>query len=516
LTSPTKAGLREWAGLAVLTLPCVLVSMDISVLYLALPLLSADLAPTATQTLWIVDVYGFLLAGFLLAMGALGDRIGRRRLLLIGAAAFGAASVAAAYAATPQMLIAARAVLGVAGATLAPSTLALIRSMFLDAARRRTAVGIWAAAFSGGGVIGPVVGGFLLERFWWGSVFLLNTPVMLALLVAAPLLVPERRGPHAGGFDLAGVGLSLAAVLPVVYGVKLLAEDDPGWAAPVAVAGGLAAGVMFVRRQARSADPLIDPGLFRSRTFSVSLAVNALTMFALVGVVLFAAQFLQLVAGLRPLAAALWLLPALLATVAGVSLATVSARRAPLGVVVAAGLVLAAAGPLAAARLEAGSSPAFLVACVGVMAAGVGMVATLATDAVVAGAPPERAGAVSALSEAGTELGGALGIAVLGTVAASVYRARLASAVPPEAVGGLPVSARETLAGAVAAARQAPAQLREPLLDAAFAAFVSGLRVTCLTAAAVLACAAVLAAVLLRHVRPEAPSPRPRRDLPGG
>lgn len=516
MAHPTKAGARDWAGLAVLTLPCVLVSMDISVLYLALPLLSADLAPTATQTLWIVDVYGFLLAGFLLAMGALGDRIGRRRLLLTGAAAFGAASVAAAYATTPQMLIAARAVLGVAGATLAPSTLALIRSMFHDDDQRRTAVGIWAAGFSGGAMVGPIAGGFLLERFWWGSVFLLNTPVMLALLVAAPLLVPEHRDPAPGRLDLAGVALSLAAVLPVVYGVKLLAEDDPGWAAPVAVASGLAAGALFARRQARSAHPLIDPGLLRSRTVAVPLAVNSLTMFALVGVMLFTAQYLQLVAGLGPPAAALWMLPAMLATVAGVAAATVLARRLSLGAVIATGLTTAVAGLLAATRLEVGSSPAFLVGCAGVLAAGVGMVATSATDAVVAGAPPERAGGVSALSEAGTELGGALGVAVLGTIAAAVYRARSAPPYLPEVPGEPAASARETLAGAVAAAAQAPPYLREPMLEAAFAAFVSGLRVTCLVAAAVLACAAVLAAVLLRKARPGAPSPQPHRDPPAG
>ncbi|MFI7454207.1 MFS transporter [Nonomuraea sp. NPDC049714] len=493
---------RDRAGLVTLTIPGVLVSMDMSVLYFALPPLSAELRPTATQTLWIMDVYGFLLAGLLVTMGTLGDRIGRRRLLMIGAAAFGAASAVAAYSSSAQELIAARALLGVAGATLAPSTLALIRTMFQDPRRRRTAVGVWAAGFSGGAVIGPVAGGLLLERFWWGSAFLLNVPVMALLLVAAPLLVPEHRDPSPGRFDVVSAGLSLAAVLPVIYGVKLLAEEEPGWGAPAAVLAGLGLGALFVRRQARLAAPMIDLRLFRSRTFTTSLAVNSLTMFAMVGLTLFAAQFLQLVAGLRPLAAALWMLPAILATTAGVAVATLAVRRIRPGTVVTWGLLVAAAGLLMTARVEAVSPPAVLVACVGVMAAGIGMVATLATDLILAGAPPERAGAASALSEAGTEFGGALGIAALGTVGAAVYRSEITAALP-----GLPQAARETLAGAAAVAGQVSGSLRGPLMEAASAAFVSGLRATSITAAVIMALIAVPAAVLLRHVRADADGP---------
>jgi MFS transporter, DHA2 family, multidrug resistance protein len=490
------AGAKEWAGLVVLTLPCVLVSMDLSVLYFALPMLSADLAPTAAQTLWIMDVYGFLLAGLLLTMGTLGDRIGRRRLLMIGAAAFAIASAAAAYSPDAHTLIAARALLGVAGATLAPSTLALIRTMFRDSRRRRTAIGVWAAGFSGGAVIGPVAGGLLLERFWWGSAFLLGVPVMLLVLAGAPLLVPEYRDPSPGRFDPVSVVLSLAAVLPVIYGVKLLAGNGPGWTAWPAVVAGLGAGWMFARRQARLAEPMIDLRLFGSRTFATSLLVNGLTMFAMVGLMLFASQFLQLVAGLRPFAAALWMLPAIGATMAGVTAATFLVRAVRPGVVVTWGLLAAAAGLLATARIEPDSPPALLIACVAVMAAGVGMVATLATDLILAGAPPERAGAASALSEAGTEFGGALGIATLGTVGAAVYRAELGG-------DGVPAAALEGLAGAVAAAGHLSEEVRGPLLSAASQAFVSGLRATSITAAAVMALAAVPAAVLLRHVRPD-------------
>ncbi|WP_049573061.1 MFS transporter [Nonomuraea sp. SBT364] len=493
---------QQWAGLVVLTIPCVLVSMDISVLYFALPMLSEDLAPTAAQTLWIMDIYGFVLAGLLLTMGTLGDRIGRRRLLMIGAAAFGVASAVAAYSSSAETLIAARALLGAAGATLAPSTLALIRAMFTDARRRRTAIGVWAAGFSGGAVIGPVAGGLLLERFWWGSAFLLGVPVMALLLVCAPLLVPECRDPRPGRFDPVSAVLSLAAVLPVIYGVKLLASDDPGWAALPAVPAGLGAGVVFARRQGRLADPMIDLRLFRSRAFSASLVVNSLTMFAMVGLMLFASQFLQLVAGLRPFTAALWMLPAIVATMAGVAAATLLVRAVRPGLVVTWGLLVAAAGLLLTARIEPGSPPALLTVCVGVMAVGIGMVATLATDLILAGAPPERAGAASALSEAGTEFGGALGIAALGTVGAAVYRAEIA------ALPGLPGAARETLAGAVAAAEQLSEGMRGALLSAASEAFVSGLRVTSITAAVVMALAAVPAALLLRHVRPDGARPR--------
>ena len=267
-TVPARATRREWIGLAVIALPCLLYAMDLTVLTLAVPALTADLRPSANELLWIVDIYGFLVAGLLVTMGTLGDRIGRRRLLLIGAAAFGAASVLAAFAPTAETLIAARALLGVAGATLAPSTLSLIRSMFLDAQQRTVAIGVWVTSFSAGAAIGPLVGGVLLEQFWWGSVFLLAVPPMIVLLAVGPRLLPEYRDPEPGPLDLVSVALSLAAVLLVIYGVKTVASDGAGWAGIAPALAGLLAAAVFVDRQRRVAHPMLDLGLFRTPGFS--------------------------------------------------------------------------------------------------------------------------------------------------------------------------------------------------------------------------------------------------------
>ena len=286
-----------------LALPSLLISMDLTVLNLAVPSLTADLAPSAAQLLWIVDIYGFMIAGSLITMGALGDRIGRRRLLLIGGTAFGVASILAAFSTSAEMLIVSRAVLGVAGATLMPSTLSLIRNMFHDAAQRTAAIGIWTTSFSVGGIIAPLLGGILLEYFWWGSVFLINVPVMLALLAVGPFLLPEFRDPGEGRMDLPSAALSLLGILAIIYGVKRIAEDQAGWLALSSILAGLAlAAVIFVRRQQRLADPLIDLRLFRAPAFSAALLTNVLSFFVMFGSFYFVHQYLQLVLGLTPLA----------------------------------------------------------------------------------------------------------------------------------------------------------------------------------------------------------------------
>jgi MFS transporter, DHA2 family, multidrug resistance protein len=404
-----RAGRREWIGLAVLALPCLLYSMDLTVLNLAVPALSADLKPTSAQLLWIVDIYGFVLAGSLITMGTLGDRIGRRRLLLIGAAAFGVASVLAAFATSATMLIVTRALLGVAGATLAPSTLSLIRNMFSDPRERTTAIGVWVTCLSAGGAIGPLFGGVLLEHFWWGSAFLIGVPVMVLLLVLGPRLLPEFREPEAGRPDLFSAALSLVAVLAVIYGLKQAAQDGVGWLAVLSITAGLAVGAAFLRRQCALREPLIDLQLFRVPAFSAALAANTLAIVAAFGAFLFTAQYLQLGLGLSPLHAGLWTLPESAGFIVGSILAPVMARRVRPAYVISGGLVLAAAGLGLLTLVGTGSGLAILVTGSVVLSLGISPVVTLATDLIVGAAPAERAGAAAAMSETATELGGALG-----------------------------------------------------------------------------------------------------------
>lgn len=307
-----KAGRREWIGLGVLALACVLYAMDLTVLHLAVPKLSAALQPTSTELLWIVDIYGFLVAGSLITMGTLGDRIGRRRLLMIGASAFGVTSLLAAFSTSAEMLIASRALMGLAGATLGPSTLSLIFNMFCDPGQRSVAIGIWISAFSAGQAIGPVLGGVLLEYFWWGSVFLLALPVTALLLVLGPRLLPEYRNLDAGRLDLHSAAMSLVTMLAVIYGLKEMAQGGLRALPALAIVAGLVAAFRFLRRQRKLDDPLVDLGLLRIRTFNVSLATNVFAIFVAVGYFLFVAQYLQLVLGLSPLQAGLWSLPSAL------------------------------------------------------------------------------------------------------------------------------------------------------------------------------------------------------------
>jgi DHA2 family multidrug resistance protein-like MFS transporter len=491
-----RAGRREWAGLAVIALPCLLATMDLEVLNLAVPALTADLQPSSAQLLWIIDIYGFMVAGSLITMGTLGDRIGRRRLLLIGAAAFGVASVLAAFSTSAEMLIATRALLGVAGATLAPSTLSLIRNMFTDPGQRTFAVAVWATSFSVGAAIGPLLGGVLLEWFWWGSVFLLAVPVMVVLLLVGPVLLPEYKDPDAGRLDLASAAMSLAAVLLVIYGLKQLAQDGLGPEPALSVVVGLAVGWLFVRRQRTLADPLVDLSLFASRAFSGSLATLTLSLFVTFGTFLFVAQYLQLVLGLSPLQAGLWTLPSACGLVAGSMLTPMLARRARPGRVMAGGLVLAAAG-FGLLTLADGTGLGVVVAGSVVFSLGVAPVGTLATDLIVGSAPPERAGSAAALSETGAELGGALGIAVLGSIGAAVYRGQVADALPAGIPAGAAEAARDTLGGAVVAAGQLPAALGADLLDAARQAFTQGMVATSAVSAVLTLGLAALAAVLL-------------------
>jgi MFS transporter, DHA2 family, multidrug resistance protein len=497
-----RAGRREWIGLAVIALPCLLYSMDLTVLNVAIPQISADLKPSSSQLLWIIDIYGFFVAGFLITMGTLGDRIGRRRLLLIGAVAFGAGSLLAAFSTSAEMLIAARALLGVAGATLAPSTLSLIFNMFHDPQQRTFAIGVWIASYSAGAVIGPVVGGLMLEFFWWGSVFLLALPVMVLLLVLGPILLPEFKNPEAGRLDLLSAALSLAAVLLVIYGLKQIAQDGFGWLPALSILAGLAVGLAFLRRQGRLADPMLDLPLFRIRAFSASLAAYALSIAVVFGAFVFILQHLQLVLGLSPLRAGLWMVPSGLAFIVGGMLTPLFVRRVRPGFVMAAGLTVAALGFALLTQVDETSGVAFVVIALVIFSVGLTPVITLATDLIVGAAPRERAGAASGISETGAEFGGALGIAILGSIGIAVYRDRLADAVPSGVPPEQADAARDTLGGATEAAGQLPDEAGAALLDTARQAFTEGLQVTAITGAVVLAGLAVLTAILLRDVRP--------------
>jgi MFS transporter, DHA2 family, multidrug resistance protein len=499
---PARAGRREWIGLAVLALACLLYAMDLTVLHLAVPSLSAELRPSSAELLWITDIYGFMVAGFLVTMGTLGDRIGRRRLLLTGAAAFGVVSVLAAFSTSPEMLIASRALLGIAGATLAPSTLSLIFSMFTDPAQRSTAIGVWITAFSAGGAIGPVLGGVLLERFWWGSVFLLAVPVMALLLVLGPRVLPEYRDPAAGRLDLVSAAMSLGAVLAVVFGLKLIAQDGIGGLAAAAILVGLGVGAVFVRRQLTLADPMIDLRLFRSTAFNASLATNLLGIFIAVGYFLFVAQYLQLVLGLSPLEAGLWSLPSAGGFIVGSNLAPRILRRVRPAYVIGVGLAMATVG--LAVLAQVGGSPNADLAILAVaslfVSLGLAPVFTATTDLVVSSAPPERAGAASGISETGAELGGALGIAILGSIGVAVYRGELADTLPAGLPDQAATAARDTLGGAVGVAAQLPAEIGTAVMAAAREAFTQGMRLTVILSALVAAGIAVLATVLLRAV----------------
>jgi len=499
---PPKAGRREWIGLAVLALACLLYVMDLTVLHLAVPAISADLQPTSAQLLWIIDIYGFFVAGSLITMGTLGDRIGRRKLLLIGATAFGLVSLGAAFSPTAESLIVSRALLGVAGATLAPSTLSLIFHMFQDPKERSIAIGFWIGAFSAGSAIGPVLGGAMLELFWWGSVFLLALPVMAALLILGPRVLPEYRDPDAGRLDLISAAMSLVAVLAVVFGLKLIAQDGIGGLAVSAVLGGLVVGVAFARRQLHLADPMIDLQLFRDTTFNASLATNLAGIFIAVGYFLFVAQYLQLVLGLSPLEAGLWSLPSAIGFIVGSNLAPRILRRVRPGPVIGAGLALAAIG-LGVLTQVGGSPNADLAVLAGASLAislGLAPVFTATTDLIVSSAPPERAGAASGISETGAELGGALGIAILGSIGVAVYRGELADHLPAEVPSQAAAIARETLGGAVDVAARLPEDVGAELLAAVREAFVQGLQLTAGLSAAIAVGTAVLATVLLRGV----------------
>ncbi|MET8049256.1 MFS transporter [Streptosporangium sp. NPDC005286] len=470
---------RAWLGLIVLVLPTFLVAIDMTALLLALPQLAADLGATNVQQLWISDGYGFMVAGFVITMGTLGDRIGRRRLLMIGGAAFAVLSVVAAFATSPLMLIVARALLGVAGATLAPSTLALITNMFRDERQRGQAIAIWATCQFTGGALGPVLAGFLLQHFWWGSVFLVAVPAMALLLLAGPVLLPEFRSDQAGRLDLASVGLSLVAVFLMVYGVKQLTVESVPVVPAVALVVGAAIGFLFVRRQLRLEAPLLDLRLLRNRPFTAVLVGLAFAGIAMAGTGLLVTQYLQSVLGFSPFASAVLFAPMGLGVAVGTMAAPALGRRMKQTTAIAGGLVGSALGSLLLVGVDGASALPLVMIGITVLALGTGPLFALGTGLVVGSVPPERAGSAASMSETGNYLGGSLGFALLGVVAAVVYRSRMDGT-------------SDSLAGAVAASRNLPADQGAELLHTAREAFTAGLHVTGVVAAVIFAGLAVL------------------------
>ncbi|MFE7134353.1 MFS transporter [Streptomyces sp. NPDC057638] len=506
--APERAGAREWAGLAVLALPTLLLALDQSVLFLALPQLAESLAPTPNQTLWIMDVYGFMMAGFLVTMGTLGDRIGRRRLLMAGATVVGLTSLLAAFSTSAEMLIVTRALLGVAAATLMPSTLALISNMFRDPQQRGRAIAVWASCFMGGTALGPVVGGVLLESFWWGSVFVLGVPVMLVLLVAAPFVLPEYRDPDGGRMDLVSVALSLATILPVVYGLKGFARE--GWdpMALVSMAAGLAFGTRFVARQRTLTHPLLDLGLFRYGAFTGSLLVLMLTMATMGGSYLFITGFLQMVEGLSPFEAGLWMVPSALLSITGATLAPTLARRLPMGVVIGGGLGLTSVGYLLIVFVDpVGGLPLLLTGFV-VSFFGTAPIGALGHNLVVSSAPPQKSGSAASVAETSGEFGVSFGLAALGSLGGALYQSGV------EIPHGLSEADADTVGGSIEGALHVAASLpggpAEQVLATARDAYTGGMNTVAAVCAVLAAVTGVLAVTLLRRAGGDA-----RRAEPG-
>jgi DHA2 family multidrug resistance protein-like MFS transporter len=497
--SSDRAGRREWAGLAVLALPTLLLALDFSVLFLALPKLAASLHPSGVQQLWILDIYGFMTAGFLVTMGTLGDRIGRRKLLMIGAAIFGAVSIVAAYSNSATMLLIARAALGIAGATLMPSTLALITNMFRNSAERAKAVGIWAMMLMLGIASGPIIGGLLLGHFWWGSVFLIAVPVMVILLVAAPLLLPEYKNPEAAGrIDPLSLVLSLAAILPFVWGIKELAAQGGRPLPIIAMVVGLAFGAIFIIRQGSLEKPLLDIKLFKMRSFSSAFMVLLLGGAVSGGAAFLFIQYLQLVLGKSPLGAGVWLLPYTGAMIIGSMLAPTLAKTIKPAYIVSVGLVIALAGYITLTQVSAVGGLAVAVTGLCIVFFGSAPTWVLGTNLILGSVPPERAGSASSVSETGSEIGVALGVAVLGSVAAAVYRGEIH--IPAGVPASTAATAHDSLVGATAVAPTLPNSVGTALLNAGRVAEVHGFNTAAIVGGAVALVLSVLSVVLLRHV----------------
>lgn len=496
--APTSQGHPDrWRILAVLCAVLMLVVIDATVLHVAAPSIATDLDPTSVQLLWIIDMYSLVVAALLVPAATLADRIGRRHMLWAGMVVFGVASVLAAFAPSASLLIAARAALGVGGAMILPTTMSIVRDVFEDRAERVKAVGIWSGVLGVGAAIGPLVGGFVVEHWWWGAVFLINVPVILGALPFVFRVLPLSRSAHPAPWDWASVGLSVATLLGVAFGIKHAARyglAEPTTVVPLAL--GVAAGYAFARRQLTMPDPLLDVRLFVSPVFSIAVGAVVLTMFGLFALEYLFAQYLQLVLGLEPLAAALRLVPLMLATFAGSLAAAAILRRFATRRTISLSLLAAAVSLLPLLRL--GLHEDFALFAVSSVAFGFALSVALvaANDVIVSAVSADRAGNASAIEETAYELGGGLGIAVLGSLATVVYRDSLSHL--PGLSAGQREAASESLSGATEVALSLPSAFADQMMLVARGAFVDGLQFVLLFAAVLTAAGALAAARIIR------------------
>lgn len=486
---------RRWAALVALLFPVLLISVDNTVLTFAVPAISEALSPSGAQLLWIIDIYPLILAGLLVPFGSLGDRIGRRRLLLIGASGFAIVSALASFATDASQLIAARALLGIFGAMLMPATLSLIRNIFTEDTERRTAIAVWASAFSGGSVLGPIVGGLLLEHFWWGSVFLIAVPMLLPLLIGGLILVPESKDPNPGRVDPVSILLIVMTLLPFTYSIKSFSSSP--WYIPLgALALAVVCGVTFVRRQLGSDKPMIDVRLFNNGRFSGSLIVNLIGVFSLVGFIYFVSQHLQLIAGYSPIEAGLLMTPGLILTMGFGLLSVPLSKRFGSPNIMILGLLFSATAYTMV--IVAGSNPnvVLLMAAFCVLGIGIGMTETLSNDMALAAVPASKAGAASAISETAYEVGAVLGTAVLGTILNTVYSSNLKvpGSISPDAAA----QAGETLSGAHHVAAGLDPASAQALIESAAQAFDHGVLFTSGIAAVLSLIAAVMVVKIIK------------------
>ena len=467
-------------------IPVLLISIDNTVLGFAIPAISTGLHPTGTQLLWIVDIYALMLAGLLVAMGSLGDRLGRRKLLLIGSAGFGAASLLAAFSTSAEMLIIARALLGVFGATLMPSTLSLIRNIFDHEKDRRIAIATWAAMFSGGAALGPILGGFLLEHFHWCSIFFINLPLIALFIPAAAILLPESRDPNPGRFDPFSIILSMLTLAPLVFSIKhslASGADILFWAS----LSWRHRRVNFVLRQLAAANPMLDVRLFTNSVFSSAVVSNLLSVMGLAGFLYFGTQLLQLVLGLSPVEAAFVLIPGLITSVAAGYLAVPLISRFEPRVVVPCALVLNSIGMGIIAFTSEHSVMGMLLAFL-ILGIGLGTAEVITNDLILAAVPARKAGAASAISETAYEFGSVMGTTVLGGLSTFMYGSALQTAIGSQA----DKAKFDTLGSALEYASGLSTSAGEKITEAAMTAFDFGVQWAAGAAVVLVLVAAVL------------------------